>query len=77
MRVENEVLYIDDEINDEEVEEFFTTISQDEITKIEVNNPNLGASIIQILLIKNREKDIIVNDDILQRVFENISYKRI
>jgi len=77
MRVENEILYIDDEISDEEVEEFYTTISQDEITKIELNTNQLGASIIQILLIKNREKEIIVKDEVLKKVFENITYKRV
>ena len=75
MKVENNTLYIDEEISDERVEEFFAVINQDDIEKIEVNNPNLGASIVQLLLIKKREKEIILNDEILQKIFENVTYK--
>jgi hypothetical protein len=77
MRVENGILFIEDEISDELAEEFLATISQNEIEKVELNCSNLGASIIQILLIKKREKEIVLNDPILEKMFENIVYRTI
>lgn len=77
MKVENKKLIIDDEITDEEVEEFVVALSQDNIKKIEIDNPNLGASIIQALLLKKKDTEIIVKDKTLQKVFENVSYKTV
>lgn len=77
MKVENKKLIIDDEITDEEVEKFVVALSQDNIKKIEIDNPNLGASIIQALLLKKKDTEIIVKDKTLQKVFENVSYKTV
>ena len=77
MKIENNILIIDEEISDEEIEEFSTSISQDGFNKIHVKNPNLGASIIQALLIKQKDTEVEVDDEILAKVFENVVYKKI
>ena len=77
MKIEGDTLYIDEEITDERVDEFIASISQEDIKSVEVNCNNLGASIIQVLLIKKRDKDIVIKDPILNKIFENISYKRV
>jgi len=77
LKIEDNTLIIDDEIGDEDIEEFSTSISQDGFNKILVQNPNLGASIIQALLIKKKDIEIEVDDEILAKVFENVSYKKV
>jgi len=77
MKIENNILIIDEEISDEEIEEFSISISQDGVNKIHVKNPNLGASIVQALLIKQKDIEIEVDDEILTKVFENVVYKKI
>jgi molecular chaperone DnaK (HSP70) len=72
MKIEDNTLFIDEEIIDEMVEEFFATLKQDEIKKVIINNPNLGASIIQLLLYFSKEKEIETNDKTLQKIFENV-----
>ena len=73
MKIENNVLYIEEEITDEMAEEFFATLKQDEIKKIVINNPNLGASIVQLLLWFSKEKEIQMQDWTLQKIFENVT----
>ena len=77
MKIENNTLIINEEISDEKIEEFSTLISEDGLSKIHIKNPNLGASIIQALLIKQKEIEVKVDDKILTKVFENIVYKKI
>ena len=77
MKVENGVLIIEDEINDEAVEEFLITISQDRIEKIKVKTPNIGASIVQALLIKKRDTQVEIEDTTLKKIFENVHYETV
>lgn len=77
MKVEDDILIIEDEITDEQIDEFVLSLSQEGIKKIEVKTPNLGASIIQALLVKKKDTQIVVEDEILSKVFENVSYKSI
>jgi len=77
LKIQDNILIIDDEIGDEDIEEFMASIAQDSFNKIKVQNPNLGASIIQALLLKKKDTEIEVEDEILSKVFENVSYKKI
>ncbi len=77
MKIKDNTLIIDTEVGDEDIENFTTVMAQDEVKKIEVKTPNLGASIIQALLIKKKDTEIEVDDEILSKVFENVSYKSI
>ncbi|NPA55498.1 MAG: hypothetical protein GXO40_03960 [Epsilonproteobacteria bacterium] len=77
MRLEDDVLYINEEIEDERVEEFIASVSQDNISKIVVETPHLGGSIVQVLLIKKRDVEVEVEDETLAKLFENVLYKRI
>ena len=77
MRIEDDTLYIDEEITDEGVEEFVVSISQEDIKSIEVNCNNLGASIVQALLVKKGDKNIVIKDPVLNKIFENVNYKTI
>lgn len=75
MRVLDDCLIIEQPISDDSVLEFADAINRSEIKKVIVENSELGASIVQILLCKKREKDIEVKDDFLEKFFENIAYK--
>jgi len=75
MKIEDKVLIIDDDITDEGAEEFYAAANQEEIEKIIIENPNIGAAIVQILLNLKKNKDIETDDYTLKRVFENVIYK--
>jgi len=77
MRVENDILYIDEELSDEVLDEFTATVKQDGIEKIKVLTPNLGASIVQMLLVEKQDKAIEIEDGILKKIFENVLYKTV
>ncbi len=77
MKIEGDTLYIDEEMADEKVDELIASISQEDIKNVEVNCNNLGASMVQVLLIKKRDKNIVIKDPILNKIFENVSYKRV
>ena len=77
MRIEDDILYIEEKIGDEAIEKFIKVFSKKKISKIEVKTNDLGASIVQSLLIQKRDKEIVLQDAILQKIFENVSYKTI
>jgi hypothetical protein len=77
LRVENDVLYIEEKVGDEVIEKFIQVVSKKKISKIEVKTNDLGASIVQALLIQKRDKEIVIEDPILQKIFENVSYKTV
>jgi len=77
MRVENDILYIDEELSDEVLDEFTATVKQDGIEKIKVLTPNLGAGIVQMLLVEKQDKAIEIEDGILKKIFENVLYKTV
>ena len=77
MKIGNNVLYIEEKVGDEVVEKFIKIIKKKKISKIEVKTNDLGASIIQALLVAKKEVEIVVDDLVLQEIFENVSYKTI
>ena len=74
MQLQDGVLSIDDAIGDEMIEEFSSTLSQEGIEKIEVLTNDLGGSIVQTLLIAQREITVEVHDPVLEKIFENVCY---
>ena len=77
MRIEDKTLYIEEPLYDDNIEEAIATFSQDNIQNIEVLTNDLGAGIVQELLVQKRQKDVIVHDDVLKKIFENVIYKSI
>ena len=77
MRIEDKTLYIEEPLYDDNIEDAIATFSQDNIQNIEVLTNDLGAGIVQELLVQKRQKDVIVHDDVLKKIFENVIYKSI
>ena len=77
MRIKDDILYIEEKVGDEAIEKFIKVIKKKKISKIEVKTNDLGASIVQALLIQKRDKEIVIEDATLQKIFENVSYKTI
>ena len=75
MRVEDGVLFVDEEISDDRIEEFLAVISQEDLKKVEVSTVDISASIVQLLLIKKQKLEIILEDEVLKKIFENVVYK--
>lgn len=72
MKIENEVLIIDDVLRDEDVEEFSTALSQEQIKKVVIENDDISSSIVQALWCKSKEKEIEVESEFLKLFFENV-----
>ncbi len=74
MRIEEKVLIIDEPMGDEEVEVILATLQQEGIERVEVHTHDLGAAVVQALLIHNRHKTVVFDDPVLQKIFENVQY---
>ena len=72
MKIEENVLIIDESLNDDDIENFLVAISQDEIEKIVIKNDDLSAGIIQILWCESQKKFIECESSYLKKFFENV-----
>lgn len=77
MKIKDKVLTITKSVSDEDAKVFLKIFEKKEIKKIEVKTNDLGASIVQILLCQRRDKEVVIEDEILQKVFHNVSYRNI
>jgi hypothetical protein len=74
MQINNGVIVLDEPMSDEMAEEFYTTISQPEINKVVIENPQISASIMQILFCFSKKHKVECEDEFLNKFFSNISY---
>jgi hypothetical protein len=74
MQINNGVIVLDEPISDDMAEEFYTTISQSDINKVVIENPQISASIMQILFCFNKKHKVECKDEFLNKFFSNISY---
>jgi len=70
MRIEENVLIVDEPILEDKVDEFEVSVNQPQIEKIVIENDDLHASAMQILWCL--DKKIEVNSDFLEKFFENV-----
>lgn len=73
MKIENDNLIIENEILEDMTEEFYATANQENIKKIVVKTPDIASSIVQILWCLKPKKEIIIEDQFLEKFFENVS----
>ena len=74
MKIEDNVLVIESELNDENASELLATIEQDSIEKIKIENDNISSSCLQILICAKKDKPVEYNSSFLEKIFTNISY---
>ena len=72
MHIENEKLVIDEPLRDEQIEEFVTTLSQDQIQKVVIENEDIASSIVQAIWCSRKETE--VKSAFLEHFFENVSH---
>ena len=72
MKIENEKLIIDEPMRDEQIEEFLTTLSQDQIQKIVIENDDIASSIVQAIWCAKKQTE--VKSTFLQPFFENVMH---
>ena len=70
MRLENGVLIVDGSLTDENIDEFMASLSQEGIERVEVQNPDISAGIIQALWCSGKKID--VEDEFLSKFFDNV-----
>ena len=70
MKIENNILIIDEALNDEQIEELIVAINQDEIDTIKIINDELSSGIVQALWCSGKKVD--VDSDFLSKFFDNV-----
>lgn len=75
MKIKDDKLIIDEEMNDEMVEEFVAVASDEGIKKIVIENPAISSSIVQAILCFSKEKKIKCEDAFLSKFFENVHFE--
>jgi predicted transcriptional regulator len=72
MRIDNNILIIDDVLEDDDVAEFYEATKQDEIEVIRVEVENISAGAVQILWNLKESKKIEIEGEFLKKFFENV-----
>jgi len=70
MKIDNNILIIDEALNDEQIEELIVAINQDEIDTIKVENDELSSGIVQALWCSGKKVDI--ESEFLSKFFDNV-----
>ena len=70
MKINENVLVIDESLGDDVIEEFIASVNQSQITKIVIETDDITAPILQILWCLNKE--IEVKTEFLKLFFENV-----
>ena len=72
MRIDNNILIIDEVLEDENIQEFYEATKQDEIEIIRVEAENISAGAVQILWNLKERKKIEIESEFLSKFFENV-----
>ena len=72
MRIENNVLIIDDVLENENVTEFYEATKQEGIEIIRVETETISAGAVQILWSLKNKKKIEIEGEFLKKFFENV-----
>ena len=72
MRIDNNILIIDEVLEDENIQEFYEATKQDEIEIIRVEAENISAGAVQILWNLKERKKIVIESEFLSKFFENV-----
>jgi len=70
MRIEENILIVDEPILEDKIEEFEASVNQAQIEKIVIEEDDLHASAIQILWCLDKEVE--VESEFLKKFFENV-----
>ena len=70
MKINDNILVIDENLGDDAIEEFIISVNQSQIKKIIIENDDISASILQVLWCLNKE--IEVKTKFLKLFFENV-----
>jgi len=74
MKINDNVLIIDENLEDDIVEEFIISVNQPQITKIVIETDNISAPILQALWCL--DKEIEVKTEFLKLFFENVKKEK-
>lgn len=72
MRIEDNILIIDDRIEYENCEELINLVTDVESVIVETND--IHPSILQLLFCVSKDKKVVIEDEFNQRLFENLKF---
>lgn len=76
MKIDEGVLYISDPVEDEGIEELIAILSQEDIEKIEIATDTIDPASLQLLLCRSKEREVVVEDEYLKKVFKSLKKER-
>ena len=72
MRVEDNNLILDEEVNNEMLEEFMKLSSKKKLKTIVIETDNISSLVVQQLFCIAKEKKILCNDPFLNKFFDDV-----
>ena len=74
MKIDNNILIVDESLGEEVIKEFIMNVNQPQITKIIIETDDVCAPILQILWCL--DKEIEIKTDFLKLFFENVKKEK-
>lgn len=72
MRVEDEILYLDEKLEFDDCEAILSKI--DDVNEVVVQTNDIHPSVMQLLFCINESKNVTVEDEFNKRFFENVRF---
>ena len=74
MRVEENVLLLENEVNDEMLDEFISMAKSNEVESIVITTDNISSLVLQQLFCIKKTKNVTCEDPFLSKFFDDIKY---
>ena len=72
MKIEDNVLILDDEVNDSMLQEFISLANKDSLESIIIDSDNISSLVLQQLFCLKDIKKVVCNEPFLEKFFDNI-----
>lgn len=72
MKIEEGILYLNEPIQDEGIDELIAILSQDDIQKLEIESDSIDPASLQVLLCSSKTKEVSVSDEHFAKLFESL-----
>jgi len=74
MRIEENTLILDEEVNDEMLEDFIVLVKDEKVENIQIDTDNISSLVMQQIFCLESTKHIVCNDPFMAKFIENISF---
>ena len=77
MKIEDNILVLDSDIDDEMMDEFLTLVENKAVESIQIETDNISSLVMQQLFCIKDNKKIVCNDPFLAKFFDDVRYQEV